>query len=74
MPALTSRAQVGARKWIGSIMIAWGLASTATMFATDANTLYLLRILVGITEAGFLPGMLLYLTFWFPNIYRRAIA
>ena len=70
IPSNMILARVGARKWIGSIMIAWGLASTATMFATDANTLYLLRILVGITEAGFLPGMLLYLTFWFPNTYR----
>jgi ACS family 4-hydroxyphenylacetate permease-like MFS transporter len=70
IPSNMILARVGARKWIGCIMITWGLASTATMFATDANTLYLLRILVGITEAGFLPGMLLYLTFWFPNIYR----
>jgi ACS family 4-hydroxyphenylacetate permease-like MFS transporter len=63
-------ARVGARKWIGSIMIAWGLASTATMFATSPGTLYFLRVLVGITEAGFLPGMLLYLTLWFPSAYR----
>ena len=63
IPSNMILARVGARKWIGCIMITWGLASTATMFATDANTLYLLRILVGITEAGFLPGMLLYLTF-----------
>ena len=45
----------------------------ATMFATDHNTLYLLRVVVGITEAGFLPGMLLYLTFWFPAAYRARI-
>ncbi|MGF6600240.1 ACS family 4-hydroxyphenylacetate permease-like MFS transporter [Paraburkholderia sp. GAS448] len=63
-------ARIGARKWIGSIMIAWGLASTATMFATSPGTLYFLRVLVGITEAGFLPGMLLYLTLWFPAAYR----
>src|SRR6266403_2113504 len=63
-------ARVGARRWIGSIMIAWGLASTATMFATSATTLYWLRVLVGITEAGFLPGMLLYMTYWFPSAYR----
>jgi MFS transporter, ACS family, 4-hydroxyphenylacetate permease len=63
-------ARIGARKWIGSIMIAWGLASTATMFASSPGTLYLLRVLVGITEAGFLPGMLLYLTLWFPAAYR----
>jgi ACS family 4-hydroxyphenylacetate permease-like MFS transporter len=70
VPSNIVLARIGARKWIGSIMIAWGLASTATMFATDATTLYLLRIVVGITEAGFLPGMLLYMTFWFPNAYR----
>ncbi|MET0857822.1 MAG: MFS transporter [Telluria sp.] len=70
IPSNIMLARIGARRWIGSIMVAWGLASTATMFATDANTLYLLRVLVGITEAGFLPGMLLYLTLWFPPAYR----
>ncbi|WP_336333209.1 MFS transporter [Pseudomonas putida] len=70
IPSNMALARVGARKWIGSLMIAWGLASTATLFATDAGSLYVLRILVGITEAGFLPGVLLYLTFWFPAAYR----
>ncbi|WP_181128739.1 MFS transporter [Pseudomonas capeferrum] len=70
IPSNIVLARVGARKWIGCLMIAWGLASTATLFATSANSLYLLRILVGITEAGFLPGVLLYLTFWFPAAYR----
>ncbi len=70
IPSNIALARVGARKWIGNLMIAWGLASTATLFATDANSLYLLRVLVGITEAGFLPGVLLYLTFWFPAAYR----
>jgi ACS family 4-hydroxyphenylacetate permease-like MFS transporter len=70
IPSNIVLARVGARRWIGAIMIAWGLASTATMFATDAHTLYLLRILVGITEAGFLPGMLVYMTLWFPAAYR----
>ncbi len=70
VPSNIVLARVGARRWIATIMIAWGLASTATMFATDARTLYWLRVLVGITEAGFLPGMLLYLTFWFPAAYR----
>lgn len=70
IPSNIALAKVGARRWIGTIMIGWGLASTATMFATSPETLYLLRILVGITEAGFLPGMLLYLTFWFPPAYR----
>jgi len=70
IPSNMILSRVGARRWIGSIMIAWGLASAATMFATDAKTLYWLRVLVGITEAGFLPGMLLYMTYWFPTAYR----
>jgi len=70
VPSNIVLARVGARRWIAAIMIAWGLASTATLFATDARTLYWLRVLVGITEAGFLPGMLLYLTLWFPAAYR----
>ncbi|SAL59202.1 major facilitator transporter [Caballeronia arvi] len=70
IPSNIVLARIGARKWIGTIMIAWGLASTATMFASSPETLYLLRILVGITEAGFLPGILLYMTYWFPNAYR----
>ncbi|WP_017349084.1 4-hydroxyphenylacetate permease [Pantoea sp. A4] len=61
---------VGARRWIASIMVLWGIASTCTLFATDAHTLYLLRMLVGIAEAGFLPGILVYLTWWFPAYYR----
>ncbi|MBV6823102.1 MFS transporter [Pseudomonas sp. PD9R] len=70
IPSNIALAKIGARRWIGSLMIAWGVASTCTLFATDAHSLYLLRMLVGITEAGFLPGVLLYLTFWFPAAYR----
>ncbi|MEM5384401.1 MFS transporter [Paraburkholderia phymatum] len=70
IPSNVVLARVGARRWIGTIMIAWGLASTATMFATSPGTLYVLRVLVGVTEAGFLPGILLYLTYWFPAAYR----
>ncbi|WMY75575.1 4-hydroxyphenylacetate permease [Buttiauxella selenatireducens] len=61
---------VGARRWIAVLMVVWGIASTATMFATGPGSLYVLRMLVGIAEAGFLPGLLLYLTFWFPAQYR----
>jgi ACS family 4-hydroxyphenylacetate permease-like MFS transporter len=61
---------VGARRWIAILMVVWGIASTATMFATGPGSLYVLRMLVGIAEAGFLPGLLLYLTFWFPARYR----
>ncbi|WP_315709923.1 4-hydroxyphenylacetate permease [Brenneria uluponensis] len=61
---------VGARRWIATIMVLWGIASTCTMFASSPHTLYALRMLVGITEAGFLPGILVYLTWWFPAYYR----
>lgn len=61
---------VGARRWIATIMVCWGLASTATMFATGPTSLYILRMIVGITEAGFLPGVLVYLTYWFPAYFR----
>ncbi|MGB7802299.1 4-hydroxyphenylacetate permease [Buttiauxella sp.] len=61
---------VGARRWIAVLMVVWGIASTATMFATGPGSLYVLRMLVGIAEAGFLPGLLLYLTYWFPTQYR----
>ncbi len=70
IPSNFALARIGARRWISSLMVIWGVASSATMFATDAHTLYALRVAVGIAEAGFLPGMLLYLTYWFPAAYR----
>lgn len=62
--------RVGARIWIARIMITWGLISSATMFATDQFTFYGLRILLGIAEAGFFPGIILYLSYWFPDKMR----
>jgi ACS family 4-hydroxyphenylacetate permease-like MFS transporter len=70
IPSNIMLSRIGARRWMAGIMVAWGFASTATMFAHDATSLYILRALVGITEAGFLPGMLVYLTIWFPRVYR----
>jgi MFS transporter, ACS family, 4-hydroxyphenylacetate permease len=63
-------AKVGARLWIARIMITWGIASAATMFAVGIWSLYGIRALVGVAEAGFFPGILLYLTFWFPRSCR----
>lgn len=60
----------GARRWIARIMITWGLVSALTMFARDIYTFYTLRILLGIAEAGFFPGIIFYLTFWFPDRQR----
>lgn len=62
--------RVGARRWIARIMISWGLISSLTMFAGDAWSFYLLRILLGIAEAGFFPGIIYYLSFWFPDRQR----
>ena len=60
----------GARKWIARIMISWGLVSCCTMFVTDQWTFYGLRILLGVAEAGFFPGIILYLSYWFPAQQR----
>lgn len=60
----------GARVWIARIMITWGLISAATMFARDLWTFYALRILLGVAEAGFFPGIIYYLSNWFPDRER----
>lgn len=65
--------RVGARLWIARIMISWGLLSACTAFVTGANSLYALRFALGVAEAGFFPGMILYLTYWFPASYRARI-
>jgi len=70
VPSNLLLARFGARVWLARIMITWGIASTATAFASGATSLYALRLLVGIAEAGFVPGVLLYLTYWFPQAYR----
>ena len=70
IPSNLMLARLGARLWIARIMITWGLASAATMFAVDMWSLYGIRALVGVAEAGFLPGILLYLTYWFPRSCR----
>lgn len=59
--------KVGARRWIARIMITWGLISVSMMFVTTPTMFYTLRVLLGIAEAGFFPGIILYLTFWFPS-------
>ena len=62
--------RVGARLWIARIMIVWGFVSMATMFVRDASTFYIARVVLGIAEAGFFPGMVLYLTYWIPAADR----
>ncbi|MBI4520070.1 MAG: MFS transporter [Gemmatimonadetes bacterium] len=70
IPSNLMLARYGARIWIPRIMITWGIASTATLLATSPTSLYLVRLFVGIAEAGFVPGILLYLTYWFPQSHR----
>lgn len=60
----------GARRWIARIMISWGLISSCMMFVQDQWSFYTLRILLGIAEAGFFPGIILYLSYWFPDRER----
>ncbi len=62
--------RVGARRWIARIMISWGLATSAMVFVTTEWQFYALRFVVGAMEAGFAPGVLYYLTLWFPESYR----
>ena len=62
--------QIGARLWIGPLMIIWGLVSVGFMFVKTPPVFYLLRFLLGAVESGFFPGVVLYLTFWYPGKYR----
>ena len=62
--------RVGARVWIGRIMITWGLVSGSFMFVRTPAMFYFLRFLLGIAEAGFFPGIILYLTYWCPSDRR----
>lgn len=65
--------RVGAKWWIARIMITWGLLSGAMAFVTTPLSFYILRFLLGAAEAGFIPGILLYLTYWYPASWRGRI-
>ncbi|NUU01170.1 MFS transporter [Herbaspirillum robiniae] len=65
--------KVGARIWIARVMVTWGLISAISAFATGPNSFYVLRFLLGVAEAGFFPGIILYLSLWFPA-KQRAVA
>ncbi len=63
----------GARKWIARIMLTWGIVSGANAFVTGAFSFDVVRVLLGIAEAGFFPGIIFFLTLWFPAAYRGRI-
>jgi ACS family tartrate transporter-like MFS transporter len=65
--------KVGARLWIARIMVTWGFLAAGTAFIVGPRSFYTMRLLLGAAEAGFFPGVILYLTYWFPRAYRARI-
>ena len=65
--------KVGARLWIARVMITWGIISAIFAFITGETSFLILRFLLGVAEAGFFPGIILYLSFWFPARYRAGV-
>src|SRR6201997_4161648 len=63
----------GARLWLSRIMITWGLVSSGMAFITGIYGFCTLRVLLGLAEAGFFPGVVVYLTYWFPRAYRARV-
>lgn len=73
VPSNLCLARVGIRKTLSRIMLLWGVASTSMLFVHDSTTFYVLRFFLGVFEAGFAPGMILYLTFWFSGKRRAQV-
>jgi ACS family tartrate transporter-like MFS transporter len=73
VPSTVILHKVGARFWIGRVMITWGLVSIAMAFTRGPISFYVLRFLLGLAEAGFFPGIILYLSYWFPANHRSAV-
>jgi MFS transporter, ACS family, tartrate transporter len=73
IPSNLALHRFGARLWIARIMILWGVISACMAFVTGATSFYAVRFLLGLAEAGFFPGIILYLTCWFPAEYRARV-
>jgi MFS transporter, ACS family, tartrate transporter len=73
VPSNLALERFGASTWIARIMLSWGLISVATAFIWNEASFYGVRILLGIAEAGFFPGIIYFLTLWFPSVYRARI-
>lgn len=73
VPSNIAMHRFGARKWIARIMITWGVISAAMIFIKSPTTFYILRFFLGVAEAGFFPGIILYLTYWYPSSRRGKI-
>ncbi|MGW5383478.1 MFS transporter [Nocardia sp. NPDC003963] len=70
VPSNLALHKFGARRWIARILVSWGAIAALMAFVPDATSLNIARVLLGIAEAGFFPGIMLYLTFWFPRAVR----
>ena len=73
VPSNLALERFGARKWIARIMLSWGVLSGAMALIQGENSYYFVRVLLGAAEAGFFPGIIFYLTLWFPAVYRARI-
>ena len=73
IPSNLALHRFGARRWLARIMVSWGLVTTLFAFVSGANGLYLLRFLLGVAEAGFFPGAILFLSLWVPRRYRAQV-
>lgn len=73
VPSNICLAKVGARFWIGFLMVSWGIVSTALMYAKTPEQFYVLRFLTGVAEAGFFPGIVYYFTRWYPSERRGRV-
>lgn len=75
VPSNLALHRFGARRWLARIMVSWGAIATIMAFVPNPTTLVILRFLLGVAEAGFFPGIILYLTYWFPAAQRaKAVA
>jgi ACS family tartrate transporter-like MFS transporter len=70
VPSNLAMHRFGARIWLARIMITWGIVAAATTFVVGPNSFYAVRLVLGIAEAGFFPGVIFFLTIWFPKSYR----
>ncbi|AYF73709.1 MFS transporter [Nocardia yunnanensis] len=73
VPSNIAMTRVGARIWLSRILVTWGIIAAATAFAPNFTTVCVLRFLLGVAEAGFFPGIIVYLTRWYPNAQRAKV-
>jgi MFS family permease len=70
IPSNLALQRIGARRWLGPIMIVWGIVSGCTLLVQGAVSFCVVRFFLGVVESGFFPGVILFLTFWYPSRYR----